>query len=453
MNIFEFEDKYKAVLENIEEWVIIRFLVGEKFLYGNSIINDTNKISFFDKLKRQLKKITYISFGFRNWFRKYEYIFFSDSNQRKMIKGKQYDKLCDPIIEKLGATKSLMIEENSSIRYTRDKIHTRYITSKELLQFLSRVFVTVLSFSKKSKYIFDKNIESELAKYTIDLNNEIFKFHMHVKFYEIFFKIYKPKVIFVVCSYCNFAIVKAAKNLFIEVVEIQHGIINQAHYGYNSYIQVNKNYYPDLLLSFGKLNLKTLLIENVYPVGHYYIDYLKNNFKKDFKLYNIVKRYKYVIGISMQHDKWELEAILDFVETVSMEDKDILYLLIPRFTLNIERKFPSNVILYDELDCYQTVLHCNFHMTLYSSCAIEMPTLGIANILVDIRGMATIYYKELLSDIHTKIIKNREDFFDAIKALENIDNNTIMKNNQNIIVLDYNKNINNVCDTILNKKL
>jgi len=450
MNIFEFEDRYKEILENIDEWVVLRFLVGKKFLSKSSM---NNKISFRDRLKRAFKKMLSMFFGFKNWFSQYEYIFFSASNQRKRVNGKQYDKLCDPIIEKFGVEKSLMVEENNSVRYATSEMHTRYITSKELLQFLSRVFVLLMSFFTKSKYSIDKDIESELSGYNIDLNNEIFKFHMQVKFYEIFFKIYKPKVIFVVCSYCNFAIVKAAKNLCIEVVEIQHGIINQAHYGYNSRIQVNKNYYPDLLLSFGTLNLETLLIENVYPVGHYYIDYLKNNFKRDFKLHNIVKRYKYAIGISMQHDKWELEAILDFIETVSMEDKDILYLLIPRFSLNIERKFPSNVILYDELDCYQTVLHCNFHMTLYSSCAIEMPTLGIANILVDTRGMATTYYKALLSNIHTKIIKDKEDFFDAIKALENIDKNTIMKNNQNIIVLNYNKNIDNLCDTILNKKL
>ena len=66
-------------------------------------------------------------------------------------------------------------------------------------------------------------------------------------------------MIFVVVAYENQAIVKAAKDLGIEVIELQHGTISPYHLGYSypeNTMRINNEireieYFPDKILSFG----------------------------------------------------------------------------------------------------------------------------------------------------------------------------------------------------------
>ncbi len=449
MDIFEFEEKYKSTLEDIEEWAYLRIAVGFYLKNQNNNIKVT-KLTFSQKLKNKFKVIQQyknIFYGFRNWFRKYDYIFFTYTDQRKIINEIAVDKLSDPIIKKLEQKgyKALMIEKANPVRFDRKKIDTKYIVSRELLNIVLNLFIMFC----KIKFFKNMNnlilIEAENFLENIDLKKQIINFRASESFYSVLFSLYKPKGIFIICSYCNMPIVKAAKKYDIKVIELQHGVISKKHFGYISEISFDKNYFPDLLLSFGE-NEKEIVqtIDTIEPIGSYYMEYLSNHFYENKALNEQLQKYEIIIGISMQEQEWERKIIFDFLNKFANKNKSILYIIIPRFRKGFP-VFPDNIIVLDDtLDCYQTIMYCDIHMTLYSSCALEVPSFGIPNILLNSKNFAKDFYGNILNTYHTKYLQesNLEDFFPFIDILLKLDKSKIIENNQDVFKIKYDNNIN-----------
>lgn len=438
MNIFELEKKYKEILENIEEWGYLRISMGHK-LKNSSI--DSKSIRKSDFIWKKIKKLKSMFYGFKYWFKNYEYLFFSDSGQRVFIEGKYYDKLMDYIIEKIGNEKVLMIEKPNTQHYSFSQIDKKYIVSRTIIDFISRI-VRLMDFNK--------NNLSNLNK-LLELNNIDFKYESTIKLfnakyfiYKILLKLYKPKKVFIVCHYCLMPLVKACNDLNIIIIEVQHGIINKEHFGYVSHIKLNKDYKVHYLLSFGKneTQIKDIIISNVVPVGSFYLEYLQTSFKSNIKMKNLTKKYQYTIGVSLQDSDWEFYGLLDFLKTVAIKNKNLLFLLIPRRRIENIR-LPNNMMFYTDLDCYNTILHCNIHCTIYSSCALEAPTLGIPNLMVNIENFAKKYYSNILSSKHTKYVENNLDFIKYVQTLSKIDKKIIQLENQDIFYRYYKTNINN----------
>jgi hypothetical protein len=439
MNIFNFEKKYKEILENIEDWVYLRIKIGHelKNIYNQQFIkNRENKLK---KIWEKIIRLKNIFYGFKNWFKKYDYIFFSDSSERRFIDNSYKDKISDDIIDRLN--NCLLIELPNPNHYKN--VHTKYIVSQSLLDFL--IFIYSI-FLKIFISVENKQLDNIFKREKININYKkiILKIKVETKLYKLLFLIYKPKAIFINCAYCRFGVVKAAKDLGIKVIELQHGVINEAHYGYVSSIRLNKNYIPDILLSFGlyETTIKNFLIKYIIPIGSYYLNYIKNNFKIDKKLSLRIQKYKYVIGVSLQDQDWEYDGMLSFIKKISKKNSDILYILIPRRRRD-SLPLSENVIIYDKLDCYNIIMHCNIHMSLYSSCALEAPSLGIPNILININNCAKLYYDKILDKYHTKILSFSKEVLEYIPKMATLDKEKIILKNEKVFVNNYEERINN----------
>lgn len=442
IRLYKLEEKYKDILENIEEWVYIRVALGHQLKNDNK--NQISKpVNKFIKLVNNIKKLKNIFYGFKNWFRKYDYICFSDSAERRFINGVYKDKIMDDIIYRLN--NALLIELPNPNHYKNT--FTKYKVSQFLLDLIVFISKIISSNTKMNNKELDNILLKEALSF--DYKNIILNTEFEIKVYQILFSIYKPKFIFINCAYCRYGVVKAARDAGIDVIELQHGVITKVHFGYISNIELNSTYLPTKLLSFGlnECNMKNLLIKDVIPIGSYYLNYLLKNFKPDKELLTIIKNYKYVIGVSLQDADWEYFGMLSFIENVASKDKDVLYIIIPRKRKD-SIKPSNNIILYDKLDCYNIILHCDIHVTLYSSCALEAPTLGIPNILIDIRNFATKYYKDILDKYHTKIVDNEDSFMKIIPEMAKLDKETIKAKNNTVFVTDYEKRINDFIESI-----
>jgi len=437
MDILEFEKKYKDKLENIEEWNYLRIQVGFYLKNQNNKSYDkrNKKNIFFDKLRSMILLLKNSFFGFKNWFRNYDYIFLSTSDQRKLVDGNFYDKLCDPIIDEFNkrGNRSLIIEKCSSKRFK--KVKNQNIVAKELIEIVYLFFYKI-SFLKKKKSPISKIIN-------LDYNRSIQSFKISYRIYILILTIYKPKAIFVVCAYTHMPIIKASKKLGIKTIELQHGVISKEHFGYISKLKIKNRqmYLPDILLTFGNINIDNFLINDTYPIGHFYLEYIRSNFKIDKKLSKLINNYNMVIGVSMQISYWEIDSLIIFINKVALIKKDILFVLIPRNNTFIDMKLPSNIIVYNDLDCYNIILHCNIHMTLYSSCAIEVLALGVPNILYNYKNFAKKYYENILNNFYTEIIDSEENFLEAVEKFSKIDKQDILHGQYNVIRIDYRKNI------------
>ena len=124
MNIFKFENKYKDILENIEEWAYLRIDVANYLRDKNN--NDIIKRESAKKFISKLQKIRTIFYGFNNWFKKYDGLVFSDSAERRILDGKYIDKISDDIIDRLKPNKNLMIELPNPKHYNLGSVNKIY---------------------------------------------------------------------------------------------------------------------------------------------------------------------------------------------------------------------------------------------------------------------------------------------------------------------------------------
>ena len=242
-DIKNFEKNYKKELENIEEWNYLRNYYRE--ISQSATKNNAKNISLLKSLKDAF-------YGFFSWMRRYDYIFFSNNERKKLYDDLYYDTRIDMIIKQIGIKNSLLVEIPKNGHINKKLIPIKNIVSRRFIDLLTIVGEKIF----KQKYFIDF-LELTHKKYNIKFNYnvQINRFNIQYKIYKFWFKLIKPKYIFLVCYYDKQYIIKAAHELGIKVIEIQHGIISSTHTAYYSILDLDKNHLPDYLLSFGK-NLK-----------------------------------------------------------------------------------------------------------------------------------------------------------------------------------------------------
>ena len=431
--LYEIEERYKNELERLEEWAYLRSYYRHALATKN--IETNVKLS-------KLKIIKEIFFGFSSWFRKYDYFVFSDTSGRKRIDNKWFDPSVDYIMKVLGQKRGLLVEEPNPNYFKKRELYTKHISSRRLLDALALILAKII---KKNIYypVLEKiNLETNTL---LDYEKQINLFNARYILHKWLFKLYEVKFIIVKCYYSRQYVVKVANDLNIEIVEVQHGVVTNKNDAYNSLIKLDKRYFPNYLLSFGEsekyeLSDNGLINKEVFPVGSFYLDYLKSSFHKNINLKNITKKYKKTVGISLQ--KGSEDLMLKFIIKIAPKSQDILYIIIPRFfnpLTSTQYIFPKNTLFYPSLDCYQVVMHCDYHCTYYSACIVEVPSLGIPNILVDFDEKATVLYGNLEGKT-TTIVKTEKEFLTIVTEDVCLDID-VVKNNNFYISNNYKRNI------------
>ncbi len=451
----ELERKYKKDLERLGEWNYLRNYYRELFIYNN-LKKNTVSGRGFTKFVNLLKEIRNVFYGFSAWFKKYKYVVFSNNERRLLKDGTFFDVRVDYLIQLLGEDETLLVETPVNGHKDKKLLPVKNIVSRRLIDVLTIFFEKLW---KKNNNIQLLNKIHKECKISFDYSRQINRFKVQYRIYLLWFKLIRPKAIFLVCYYDKQYLIKAAHELGIQVIEIQHGIISKNHFAYFSVLKLNQVYLPDYLLSFDT-NLKNenspeFLFdkEKVFPVGSFYLEYLKTNFKEDKNLKKIIENYNLVIGVSLQ---WTVEnELIEFLSRVARRVQNILFILIPRKWEPQKYKkirLPSNIIFYPKLDCYQIILHCNYHCTVYSTCALEAPLLGVPNILINLNGLTERYLSYLFQKKHEScyIVKNEEEFVNLLQYDEQFANKQEYFMGQGVYMNSYKKNLDDALHHILN---
>jgi hypothetical protein len=375
---------------------------------------------------KKAKRVKNIFYGLEDMFRRYKYLVFSDSIERRMINGKYLDKISEYLVKVLGKDNVLIIETPADgLHYRRSQISSKHIISSDVFRFLHYFFFP----SIKRVSINNAEIISELnKKYELNVNYRsiIFSFFSLEKLFKLFYKVWLPEAIFINCSYStvHHAALYAAKNMGIKTIELQHGIINKKHFAYNVFTKLDNNFYPDYLFVFGDYvkdvfsNYNYFISkENVFSVGNMYLDYIRNEYNPDdstVKLFSEFRiKYKKIVAVSSQITVEK--KLINFLNKSANLSKEILYIFVPR-DLNKDYSsvsFADNIILLKDkrLDVYKIIKESDFHSTVSSTCALEAPALGIPNVLINIDNLAKYYYSDLLidSDI-TRFVDTPEEY-------------------------------------------
>jgi len=449
----EIEEKYPVdtiVVNGEQVWPYLR--VAYHFQYVNEISSQKGErpsspsLSFLGKLKRLLN----IPYGIKNWLGKYDYIAISYTSERKSINGKYFNKLLDPIIDKLGRGKVLYIEIPAPSLYPIGSIYTNKVVCYDLLEVLAMIAetFTLRRYKIKNESILENiNKEYDLS---VDYRKVIKRFYARRMVFILLFRMSKPKVVLLSCYYGFLqSAIKAAKDCGAEVIEFQHGTIGEEHPAYNVYAELDKGSFPDYLAVFGKKELETfsnsrfIQPQHVYPVGSFYIEYVKTNHIPNRNLVQRLKKYKASIGITLASTTEN--HLIEFVCQAAVLDRDICYLLIPRYPQEENYssfELPDNVMVVKDENFYELMMLADFHATVYSTCAIEAPSLGVQNILINIDGLSKRFYGNVLNDSRvTRFADTPQEFVGIVNSFEKLDRDTIVKLNEDFIAVNYEKNI------------
>lgn len=158
-----------------------------------------------------------------------------------------------------------------------------------------------------------------------------------------------PEIAVVVVSYGKETFIEACKRKGIPVVELQHGVIYDHHFGYSYPEGETKTTFPDYLLTFGEFwneNARyPISDERVIPVGYPYLEERLN-------AYDDVKRTEQLLFISQGTIGRELSQFALEVHKDERIDHDVVYKLHPGEYDRWEDEYPwlaeSNVRVIDE---------------------------------------------------------------------------------------------------------
>jgi len=425
--------------KGIKIWPHLRIYLGS--------ISSSNKIKIN---KGQMLKMAFFSvfYGFKNFFKRYKYFFYSDSMERRKIENQYIDKSTDYLITKLG--NSLDIELPLSNHYKKSLVPTEFIVSKFVFVILESIYSFL--FLRKIEISNEHIIRNFIDVYKIefDYKSSIRKFLAQYYITLFIAKIYKPKAVFFVCYYTNIGRVLAYNHSNIKTFEIQHGLINSLHLAYNSQAKLDNDYYPNYLFSFGEnekklSNSDAFIYSNhqVFPIGNYYLDYIyKQNLKSD-KINSLREAYKYIICVTGQKHYSE-KLLINFLIEVTKISKNILFIFVPRDNdFEKEALLGSQIILLPEFNCYELLLMSDYHSTVYSTCAIEALSLGVRNILINIDNLSQIHYKDFLDSQTTLFANTPEEFVEKIYSFKLINKETIVNLNKSNITPGYQHNVEN----------
>lgn len=435
----EIETKYpvdRIKVNGQEFWPFYRSLIYAELLKDQIIIHPYKKQDIFRKIRNCF-------FGIGNLFRRYEYIFFSNEFERKIIDNKIIDKLTDKTIELLGYEKSLYVEQVKERHLPYEKYAPKRVISLDLILIFASFLSIIFRFSRpriEGREVLMKIVSD--YKLNIDLHYKYSLFRAKATAVKFFLNIYRPRMVFTT-DYGGFHFTYAAHALGIPVAEYQHGIINISYY--HPARQLNYRFRPDYLFVFGENDREQLLRglyvppENVFPIGSYYLQYL---YEKPANAAILQRMEGYSKSVCIPTSMNTHDYHVSFIKKVAVKLPDVLFIVIPREKRLSGSDLPPNVVIETEFPFQEVARHCTFNSSTFSTCNLEALTLGTQNVLINEDGLSSFYLGSLLNDeTFTRFCKSPEDYIETIHSFQIQDREAVHNSNRNNFSPDYVKNL------------
>lgn len=227
-HFFSFEkrnDLFKKKKGGFFYWDLIRFEI-----YYDLLWNHSSKIVRGENGKTPKKQIVFDFIRFLNFllFKKCDYLFFTAS-RNKIGDNKVFDQNLGDILE-IYSKDAMLFESIGSDRnrwYHQNTLYNPIYIFRKILGY----------FYKQADYseIIDL-VKGEYKRSNLDnhqINNIVNDFKTDFNYYSWILRIKKPKIIFITQNGIQKGLFAAAKKHSVPVVEVQHGIIDEGHLGYN----------------------------------------------------------------------------------------------------------------------------------------------------------------------------------------------------------------------------
>ena len=264
-NRFEsFESRHSLFelhVDNIPIWERVRHQVFRKIKQQNGTGQAHTRIKqtprkYIKRAWLDLKNILY-----KNPFlsSKHRYLFIGHPRRKKRQDGNWWDIYCDPIhnesdfdyihLEPHHLLEHRQPSQTENIRYL-DTID--FGKSIQLLLNINNVTIPrpIRQNLNEAKKTIDEQFNAKIDLIDIVQRNLHIR-HARLWMYHQLLDRIDPEIVVLVVSYGKETLIEACKNKKIPVVELQHGLIHDAHFGYSYRGDRTKKMFPDYLLTWG----------------------------------------------------------------------------------------------------------------------------------------------------------------------------------------------------------
>lgn len=240
----------------------------------------------------------------------------------------------------------------------------------------------------------------------------VLKFQVNYRLYKALFRRVKPKQLVVVVGYAYGDAIRAAKDLGIETVEIQHGTFSRYHLGY-SYPGVEQvlDYFPDRFMAWGRfwrdMRVLPLPDERIQLAGFPYFHHLKQQQAQVQKQSNkVVVLSQGALGARIAECVYALSEVL--------KDYQIVYKLHPgefarwqEYEHLVRLAEMPNVQIVKQANLYELLASASYQMGVFSTAVYEGVGFGCTTLLLDLPGVE--YMADLIDDGLAQVIHGVED--------------------------------------------
>jgi hypothetical protein len=363
-------------------------------------------VNFFRLLKNVISN--YLFFNLQ----KVEVLVFTHSRS-KLVENRLIDPYTHYLVKNLikNNISFLELESPHNGKHLREKkYYKRYLDSIFILRNIKNFFIKT-NISQKNKKIL-KQLSKEINEGTdnfIDIRKILIsntkKFKPTYSFYTKLLNKTKPKKIYLIVSYGRGELIRAANDLNIEIIELQHGTFSKYHLGYSFPNGNNKAYLPTKFYVWNKYwkDLINFPIpkENIILFPFQYLETEK-------KKYNtLIKKENSLIvfgqgGIT--------ESIADkIISNINYFKKyNIIFKLHPNEYHMISKyknlaylKNKYNITVVTNIDLYKTLATSDYQAGVFSTVLYEGIAFNCKTILLDLPG---IEYMEKFIEKYNPII-------------------------------------------------
>lgn len=410
-------DLMAVTYHGISVWPLLRINIIDK-ISGN---NDTMKSSGGSAVMQVLSTLFY--YNPLNLFRYKPFWLFAGFERRKEINNNNILRVSGCVLEAFPED-TLVVEKpgknQSSIN--RKQIPEQFIVSESWILLL----VHALAFIIRKSSI--KLANEDILKMAFEEYNINFDWISAIKLliaqkHVIDFLlsiVKKPKKVVIECPYTIMGYVWSLHTHNIPVIELQHGVLNDKHYAYNSLYHSNE-LYPDEICVFGEdeyLYLKSNechYCESIHKTGLFFMELAKESFKEDvFKEYRT--KYKHIVLVAGQRG-YE-DEMADYVRVASQQTLDCLYVYVPRSNDAGLIFSEDNIVYKPGINIYECMIWCDLHLTISSTTCLECQYYKKPTIFYNYAEMSVNYYSKVLSEANGAIFTNSVDEYKP--ALEKV---------------------------------
>lgn len=446
LNRFEFIEKKlnldKSLISQVPWWDMLRYKLFKEILFDLGLREkkkDEKKTNFKKKFFKilKIKNYTYDFFKFFStkspfWIKKKSNIILG--HPRRKLEEKIYvDPYSDPFIDLFPSSINFSVIERKDINNKHlSPVKTKNIFYADTLNYLGSIFskfqrvklneIDLLIISKLEKSLYEEfSLKIDIKQKLIKMIKKWLGTHLIMSF---FFKIKKPKLLIIVVSAGQEAIISAAKSLNITTLELQHGTPSRGKLNYDYSSGIEKKSFPEYFLSFGDfwpLDCE-LPIEKtkIIPFGYPYL------FNKKNKYSNIKKENRLVIvsqsDFTNQLSSFAQKIVKKFSNDIIVEYKPHPYEYIgPEPKYFQELRNSGVIISKKQSNIYEIFARSRWQVGVFSTALYEGLYFNVACFVLNISGSE--HMKKMIELDIVRLISSPEEIDLNLK----VDNNKINK--------------------------